>query len=342
MKLLLARIILVSLPLENAAGTHACANAHWDDTKAFLSALKLRHESADHSTTCIAERMAEGNCTSLWVQFLSRNTQLIDAIWCLRGKGFVDLEDVDVIHGETTSLKRSRDSKGRTNSHNLRWNTCYCKAHYSAIDTAAEFGCNISSRQKNCGCAISHLAWVSSCGCATFLEGRFELSKAFNGGGGTDSIVFVNKNLSLIAILVLDNSMVWSNLCLEKSFSSRSFLMRRSCQSVLSDAIDAKLLSDVFRSNTHRHEAVVSTFTLEDFLTKKVRIDLIHHICIGHWLKSATDTDWDLAGSNGISYCSDSLKTRWAQAVNCSNTCRLRVTCHEHCHTSIRSSRARV
>lgn len=67
-------MIMGSLSFKDATGTHTSANAHGDNTKALLGALKLAHKRADHSAASHTEGMAKCNGTTLGVELLAGNS----------------------------------------------------------------------------------------------------------------------------------------------------------------------------------------------------------------------------------------------------------------------------
>lgn len=280
--------------------------------------------------------MAEGDRTALRVQLLSRHAQFLDAVAGLGSEGLVDLKNVNVVHRQTCSFEGSRDSKGWTDTHNLRGNTSNREANDSANDAAPVSIGEISARQQNARGAISHLTRVSGSGSAILLESRLQFGKTFDGGLGSDTVILVHSDRSLVAVLVLYNGVVWSDLSLEKSRCSCSLLVAGGCHSVLGGAINSEFFGDILRGDSHRHETVVGCLTVEDTLTKKVRVDLVGHHSIAHRLEATANADLDLTSANGVRYRGDSLKTRAAEAVDARDAGRLRVASHEHGHTGVR------
>ena len=59
--------------------------------------MQLMEESYYHAGACHANWMAEGNCTTLRIQLLSRNTQLFNCVSCLTGESLIDFIDIDII-----------------------------------------------------------------------------------------------------------------------------------------------------------------------------------------------------------------------------------------------------
>ena len=137
------------LALEDACGTHASTDAHAYNAKALLRALKLAHESADHAAASHAEWVTEGDGTTLRVQLGGRHAELLHAVASLGGEGLVNLEDVNIIHAEASTLESLGDGKGGSNAHNLRWDTSDGKSNDSADDFAAVLLSDVSAGEQD-------------------------------------------------------------------------------------------------------------------------------------------------------------------------------------------------
>ena len=122
-----------------------------------MSALELRHKSADHAATSHTEGMSEGDSATLRVELLLRNSESLDTVRGLRGEGLVDLENVDVVDAETAILKGSRDSVSGANTHNLGRHTSGSEAHNATNNLGTDAVCNISACKQNAGSTISDL-----------------------------------------------------------------------------------------------------------------------------------------------------------------------------------------
>ena len=146
-----------SLSFEDAGCAHACANAHGNNTELLVCALELAHESADHTAASHTEWVTKGNCTTLRVKLLGRHAQFLYAVGGLGSESLVDLENINLVHGETGSLKSGRDSESRSNAHDLGRNTGDGEANNTAVDAAAESLSNISAGKKDARSTISDL-----------------------------------------------------------------------------------------------------------------------------------------------------------------------------------------
>ena len=147
-----------SFPLKDAAGSHACSNAHGDESKALLGSFKLGHQIADHTAAGHTERMSKGDGAALRVELFHGDAELLDAVGGLRGERLVNLENVDVVHGEAAVLEGSRDGECGSNTHDLRWHTGGGEAYNTADDSASKLDGNISTCQENAGGTVGNLA----------------------------------------------------------------------------------------------------------------------------------------------------------------------------------------
>ena len=228
--------------------------------------------------------MTEGNSATFRVELLLGDSKLLDAVCCLGSECLINFEDIDIINGKSASLEGSWDSKSRSDSHNLGRNTGSGKAYNAADNSASEASCDISASKKYAGGAISDLRRVTSGGTASLLESCLKFTKSLNSCGWSYTIIFVYSDLCFFSILVFYNCIIWSNLSLKKTSlnGSGSFSVALESKSILSETINTELGGHVLRCDSHWHEAVVCCFVFEDFITKKVGVDLIHHVSIAH------------------------------------------------------------
>ena len=76
---------------------------------------------------------------------------------------------------------------------------------------------DITAGEEDRGSTIGDLAGVAGCGGTALLERWFELAEAFEGRSFPDAIIFVYSDLRLIAVLVLHNGRVGSDLGLQET-----------------------------------------------------------------------------------------------------------------------------
>lgn len=288
--------------------------------------------------------MAEGDGAALGVKLFLGHAQLLHAVGSLAGEGLVDLENVDIVNRQAAVLQGGGDGVSGSDAHDLWGDTSDRKADDTAVDAATQSIGHISARQKDARGAVGDLARVSGSGSAVLLEGGLELAEASCGSVGANTVVLVHGHFGLIAIFVLYNCLVWSDLSLEQTsgLGSSCLLVALDGHGVLGGTVDTELSGDVLRRDTHGHEAVVGRLALEDFLTKEVWIDLVGHLRISHRLEATANTDIDLSRANRICNRGDSLQPGRAETVDGSDAGRLWVASHEHGHARISGGRAWV
>ena len=149
--------MLSSFSLKDASGSHACSNAHGDNSEALLGAFKFGHQIADHAAASHAKGMSKCDGTALRIELFHGDTESFYAVASLRGERLVNLENVDVVHGEATVFEGSWDGICGSNTHDLRWNTSGSEAYNAADDFASKLDGDISACQKNAGGSVRDL-----------------------------------------------------------------------------------------------------------------------------------------------------------------------------------------
>jgi len=102
-------------------------------------------------------------------------------------------------------------------------------------------------------------------------------------------------------------------------------LVALKCKLILLSSGDAKLFCDVLRGDSHRHQTSVGPFGLENGFSKQLGFDGVHHVIVGHRFNTATYSDLDLSGSNGVRNSSDSLQSRGTKSVDALDASSVRV-----------------
>lgn len=112
----------VSIPNQCSAGKKTSGGkttyTHGGDQDLGLCPPSLAQDCADLSGTSGTQRMAEGDSTTTRVDLGVVKTQDIQAVDGHRGKGLVDLENVNVVLGELEFLQQLGDGGRWTNAHN--------------------------------------------------------------------------------------------------------------------------------------------------------------------------------------------------------------------------------
>lgn len=164
------------------------------------------HEGADHTATGHTEGMSKSDGATFGVQLLAGDAESLDAVRGLGGKGFVDFKDINVVNAKTAVLESGGDGVSRANSHHLGGHAGGGEADNATNDFATKTVGNISTGEKDAGSSISDLRRVTSCGGTILLEGGLQLGKTSDSSGWSNTIIFVDSNTGLVAILILHDS----------------------------------------------------------------------------------------------------------------------------------------
>src|SRR5471032_2087766 len=103
--------------LENRRGSLAAADAHGHHAVARSAAPHLAEELDSQLGAGRAERMAEGDCAAIYVDPLLVDTELPHHGQSLCAEGFVQLDEIDLVQGQTGQLQRLRNRHHRTHAH---------------------------------------------------------------------------------------------------------------------------------------------------------------------------------------------------------------------------------
>src|SRR6266403_1890793 len=93
--------ILFSNPLDDDRRRHSAGGAHRHQTTAQVAPLELIEHRADQDRTCRTDRMAERHRAAIDVHLFAIELQVADELLRYYGEGFIYLEQIDVIEGET-------------------------------------------------------------------------------------------------------------------------------------------------------------------------------------------------------------------------------------------------
>ena len=150
--------------------------------------------------------MSKSNGATFGVELLHGNAEGLDAVRGLGGKGFVDFKDINVVNAKAAVLEGGRDGVSRADSHHLGGHASGGEAHNATNDFATETVGNISTGEKDAGSSISDLRRVTGCSGSILLEGGLQLGKTCDSSGWSNTIIFVNSNAGLVAVLILHDS----------------------------------------------------------------------------------------------------------------------------------------
>jgi len=104
------------LILNNSSCTHTSTNAHGNNTIFAFGPLEFRKKSCNLTSSSATKRMAKGDGSTFWINFLHVKDKLLDGEVGLRCKCFIDLVDVNVVCRKTCFLESIRDSISWANS----------------------------------------------------------------------------------------------------------------------------------------------------------------------------------------------------------------------------------
>lgn len=101
----------------NSGHTHTGANAHAGDANLLVGPVELGQKCAHLAGASAAERVTEGDSTTLGVDLLLGQAKLIDTPHTLGGECLIDLVDVDIILGDAGFLKGNGNGLPGANTH---------------------------------------------------------------------------------------------------------------------------------------------------------------------------------------------------------------------------------
>src|SRR5438105_13416480 len=106
--------------LEQAGGAHAAADAHGDDRALRLAAAAFDQDMPGHARAAQAVRMPDGDGAAIDIELVRRNAEAVAAVQHLTGERFVELPQVDVVHGEPLLLEQLRYGEDGADAHLVR------------------------------------------------------------------------------------------------------------------------------------------------------------------------------------------------------------------------------
>ena len=223
-------------------------------------------QSDDHTSTCHAHWMTDGDRTTTPVKLLFRNLERLGRHGGLGGESLIDFVNVHVTDIEATLLKRFRNSKSWTNTHDLWWHTSDSIGEQTALDRKSVLFCVRASGQKDTGSAVSELRGVACCGASTFLEDGLELAEPLEGGLLSETIVVVNSHLLLIPFLVFDDRCILGDLSLRPTHFVRMgrLLVTLKGHQVLCLTTDSIFGGHILRGFTWTNEHLFCLWMLKD------------------------------------------------------------------------------
>lgn len=196
--------------------------------------------------------MTKGNSTTLGVDLLEGDVELLSAVDGLGGEGFVEFDNVNVGDLNTSAFSGDGDSISRSDTHDTGRNTSNSRGNVLAKDGQVELLGSLALHEQNSGSTIRNLGGVTSSGETIFVESRLELGERLSSGARTNTIVVLKNNFFLVTLLIGDNDLDGDDFSIEKPglLSGNSLLMRSSGESILLSTGDVELFGDVLRGDT--------------------------------------------------------------------------------------------
>lgn len=239
--------------------THAGTNAHTGNTDLLVGTLELSQEGADLARASAAERMTEGDSTTLGVDLLSGQAKLVDAPHALGGKGLVDLEDVDLILGDAGLLESNGNGGPGTDTHQEGLDTDNAGGDVLADDLLAQTLGSGALHEQNGGSTVGDLGGVTGVDGAVLGKGRADLAEGLGGHALADTVISLDGDGLLLAGLgVGPLDLEGSNLLVEEAglLGLDGLLVGGSSKSILGGTGDTTVLGHVLGQDTHGDLAV--------------------------------------------------------------------------------------
>jgi hypothetical protein len=178
-------------------------------------ALEFREEGSNLTGTSAAKRMAQSDGTTLGVDLLNGDVALLDSVNGLGSKSFVQLEDVNIIDLEASTLNSNGDGESRSNTHNVRGNTNHSGSDILAQDGKTKLVSGLTLHQENSGSTVRDLGSVTSSSGTVSLESWLELGKGLGRSSLSHTLILINNNGLFVTILVNNGGGDRNNFILE-------------------------------------------------------------------------------------------------------------------------------
>src|SRR5690242_5947860 len=102
---------------ENPCRAHAAAHTHSHDAVASIAAFEFTDDASRELCAGAAQRVSEGDRAAVGIDLVRVQATFFDDRQRLRGEGFVEFEDVDVVELESGHLESLRNGEHRAESH---------------------------------------------------------------------------------------------------------------------------------------------------------------------------------------------------------------------------------
>mmetsp|Transcript_21735 Transcript_21735/g.58018 ORF Transcript_21735/g.58018 Transcript_21735/m.58018 type:complete len:252 (-) Transcript_21735:228-983(-) len=221
--------------------------------------MKNRNAQA---STCHPQRMSNRDSSTVDVHNVAVQTQLVDAVLCLRAERLVDLIQVDVFLVQSRLFEKGRNSHRRANAHD-RWVNSHDRIFLEGAQRRESSPCRLGSlHQHRHGGAIAQLRRVSRGRRAVLAKHGLEFAQRRGGHAHTDALVGghshrLNRHVALFVLeldLRGDGDDFVTLTAREKSI--RATRVTQHSEPILALSRNPIALGDIFRGLSHAEIAI--------------------------------------------------------------------------------------
>lgn len=166
---------------KHGSHTHPTANAHARHEHPSASLLRDAQASGDLPCTRASKRVTDSNRTSVDVDLLLRDPEVLHAHHSLARKRLVDLVEVDVVEGQGGELEDLGDGERWADTHNARGDSDDGRGDELAEDGEAKALGNRAAGEDDGGSTIGDLRSIAGVRGAVLLEGGLQLGETLLG-----------------------------------------------------------------------------------------------------------------------------------------------------------------
>ncbi|MNZ71388.1 hypothetical protein D3C78_897480 [compost metagenome] len=228
----------------------------------------------------------------------------------LCSKGFIELDEVDIGHGQPGTLQGFLGRRYRAVAHDRRVHTSHCHGadHRQRLDT--EVHRTLARHDDHARSAIGNLRRSTGCDRTTFgVERRLERCQAFKGGFRANGLVEVEDLQETVLVIALHRD----DLVLELAFDRRLVgeLVRTQAEQVLLLTGDAVHLAEHLGSQAHHPGSLGSVQG-----QVRVGVHAMHHADVPHVLDTTDHEHVAVAGHDRLGGGVQRAHRRAAQAAD--------------------------
>ncbi|KAJ6437775.1 NAD(P)-binding domain [Purpureocillium lavendulum] len=243
----------------DGAHAHASADAHGGVADLLAGALELVEQGGDLAGAGAAQGVTEGDGAALGVDLVVGDAELVGGPQALRGKGLVDLVDVDVVAVDAGEVEGLGDGLPGALAHEEGLDADDGGADVLADDGLAELLGGVTAHEEDGGGAVGDLAGVAGVDGAVGGKGRADLGEGLDGDAVADAVVAGDGDLlglTRLGVLELDGE--GGDLGVEEAglLGLDGLLVRGGSEGVLVGAGDVEGLGHVLGQDAHGDLAV--------------------------------------------------------------------------------------